>query len=123
MLEEAGLTIRRHDDLFDQRTPDAEWLAHVARRGWISVTGDQRIIRQPLARAAIQRLRATVLVLVGNHAPTAELAQNLVNTWPTIERRLAETEPPVCIKVYRPSPKSLVAEGKPGRVQVQRLSD
>ena len=40
-----------------------------------------------------------------------------VNTLPRIERLLATMEPPAIAKVYRPSPKELVFEGKPGSVK------
>lgn len=60
-LEEAGLTGKRHDDVFqDPITPDTAWLQRVASEGWIA-------------------------------------------------------------KVYRPTPRELTFENKPGRVQQVHL--
>ena len=83
----------------------------------MAVTGDQKILRRPLAVAAIRESRATVLVLVGNHAPAPELATNLINTMPEVEKLLAGLMPPAAAKIYRPTPKELVFEGKPGSVK------
>ena len=121
-LEAAGLAIQRHDDHFGPETPDEVWVPQVAAQGWIAITGDQKILRRPLALAAIERTRATLLVVVGNHAPTRELAANFINTLPKIERLLETMEPPAAAKIYRPTPKELVFEGKPGSVKQVALA-
>ena len=117
-LEEAGLTVVRHDDHFrDHATPDTVWLREVAEQGWVGVSGNRDILRQPLEVAAIQRFRARLLVVVGTHVPAHERARNFVNTLPKIERLLATMRPPAIAKIYRPTPKELVFEGKPGSVK------
>ena len=42
-------------------------------------------------------------------------------TLPKIERRVAAMEPPSIAKIYRPSPKELVFEDKPGSVKQVEL--
>ena len=121
-LEAAGLAIQRHHDHFAHDTPDEAWLPQVAAREWIAVTGDQKILRRPLALAVIERSRATLLVVVGNHAPARELAANFINTLPKIERLLETMDPPAAAKIYRPTPKELVFEGKPGSVKEVSLA-
>lgn len=117
-LEEAGLTVIRHDDAFgDPTTPDTEWLRRVASEGWIAITGNQDILRQPLEVAALRESGAVMLVVVGTHVPARERARNFINTLPKIERLLETMEPPAIAKVYRPTPKELVFEGKPGSVK------
>ena len=121
-LEAAGLTVERHDDHFPQDTPDTVWLRQVAEKGWVVVSGDQRILYRPLEIAAILESRALVLVLVRKRAPVLELAANFINTIPKIEKLLTDLEPPAIVKVYRPSPRELVFEGKPGRLE-QKVPD
>lgn len=117
-LEEAGLTVIRHDDAFgDPTTPDTEWLRRVASEGWIAITGNQDILRQPLEVAALRESGAVMLVVVGTHVPARERARNFINTLPKIERLLETMEPPAIAKVYRPTPKELVFKGKPGSVK------
>lgn len=116
-LENAGLQVVRHDDRFsDPTTPDTVWLREVAEQGWVGVSGNQDILRQPLEVAAIRRFRARLLIVIGTHVPARERAQNFVNTLPKIERLLATMEPPAIAKIYRPTPKELVFKGKPGSV-------
>ncbi len=117
-LEEAGLTVIRHDDVFrDPTTPDTEWLRRVANEGWIAVSGNQDILRQPLEVAALRESGAVMLVVVGTHVPAHERARNFINTLPKIDRLLEIMEPPAVAKIYRPTPKELVFKGKPGSVK------
>lgn len=41
----AGLVLRRHRDHFDPGTPDEDWIPWVARKGWLALTPDKRILR------------------------------------------------------------------------------
>jgi len=38
ILRDAGLTVEKHDDRFDQNTPDEVWLSEVDRRGWVAIS-------------------------------------------------------------------------------------
>ena len=117
-LEGAGLTVIRHDDVFDDpTTPDTEWLRRVAREGWIAVSGNKDILRQPLEIAALRESGAIMLVIVGTHVPANQRARNFINTLPKIERLLEVMQPPAIAKIYRPTPKEMVFEGKPGTVK------
>ena len=113
-LEEAGLRVARHDDHFpDHATPDTVWLREIAERGWVAVSGNQDILRQPLEIAALRRFRARLLIVVGTHVPALERARNFVNTLPKIERLLATMEPPAIAKVYR---------ARAGEIAVERFA-
>ena len=52
-LRARGWAVERHDDHFDQDTPDQVLLVQVAERGWAFVTQDKRIRRRPLERQAL----------------------------------------------------------------------
>ena len=122
-LERAGLVVERHDLHFEPNTPDEVWIPHVAQQGWVIVSGDKRILRRPREVRALVESQARMLILVGNHAPAGELAANLINTMPKIEKLLDELQPPAVVRVYRPTPRELVFEGKPGRVQLKTLGE
>lgn len=90
----------------------------------------RRILPGALERAgfavevrALVESQARMLILVGNHAPAGELAANLINTMPKIEKLLDELQPPAVVRVYRPTPRELVFEGKPGSVQPKALGE
>lgn len=116
-LRAAGIKVHAHNEHFAHDAADADWIPVVAQRGWVILTSDAAIRRNPLERAAVLTSGAAMLVLVGANAKTAELARNFVNTLPKIESFLARESVPLMAKVFRPNPTSEVAEGKPGRIE------
>ena len=100
LLLDAGVRVERHDDHFQPTTPDDEWIAAVARRGWISLTRDTRIRYSPLALSVLKQSKARLFVLVGKLMTTD--AAGMFLKWRTRIERLAETESaPFIAKVRR----------------------
>lgn len=50
-LRSAGYRVERHDDHFDQATPDPFWIRRVAERGWVILTCDRNISRKEPERS------------------------------------------------------------------------
>lgn len=121
ILRDAGLAVERHADHFRDDEPDDVWVPAVAGRGWIILSSDQRMRRVSLERDAIMTSGAAMFMLVGGDAPAAELARNVVNTLPRIERFISRHHPPFIAKIYRPNPRELISQGKPGSIEM-RLS-
>lgn len=103
ILASAGLSVKRHDDLFPPDCPDEQWLAQIGQSGWIAITHNARIRYIPNERDAIIRHRVSLLVVVGK-APLKELAENFVATLPRISEFLGKHKAPLIAKVYRPTP-------------------
>lgn len=122
-LRKAGLTVHAHLDHFKPNADDTEWLPQVAARGWIILSNDQRMRRNPMERDAVMRSGATLIVLIGGDAPAEQLATNFINTLPALERFLAENPPPLIANLYRPNPKELIAQGRSGRVELKLSVD
>ncbi len=118
ILRDAKLTVHAHRDHFPPDAPDTVWLPEVAARGWIILTRDKNIIRTPLERDAVFRSGAAFFALTGGEVPTAELAQNFVNTLAQVERFVARHPRPFIAKVFRPNPATEIARGTPGRVEM-----
>jgi hypothetical protein len=118
LLQLAGIEVVRHADHFDDDTPDEEWIAEVAKRGWIAISHDKRISRRPNERAAVMNAHLALIVVVGG-VPTALLAQNFVSTLPVIERFLGRHDPPFVARLYRPTPTDLKRKRRPvGRIEL-----
>lgn len=100
-LVAANLSVKRHDDHFDpyRIVEDYEWLDLCARRGWIGVTSDRRIRRNPLAQRAIIGGQGRVLVNIGK-ATHAEKGANFVVSLDLIFSFLDSTPGPWIGKVY-----------------------
>jgi hypothetical protein len=112
ILASAGLSVKRHDDLFPPDCPDERWLAHIGAAGWIAITHNARIRYVPNELEAVVRHRVSLLVVVGK-TPLKELAENFVATIPRITQFLARHKPPVVAKVYRPTPAERVRRAHP----------
>ena len=117
ILREAGLVVHAHNEHFAHDAPDTIWIPAVASRGWVILTSDAAIKRNPLEREAVLTSGARLLVLVGANATTADRAHNFVNTLSRIEAFLAQEPPPLMAKIFRPNPATQMAEGKPGRIE------
>jgi len=85
----------------------------------VILTNDQKIMRRVLERNALMSAGAAVFVLVGGDAPALELADNFINTLARVEAVLATEPRPFIAKVYRPTPKSRLAEGRSGSIEVK----
>ena len=47
ILEDAGLQVRKHADLFRHDAADEEWLVEVGNRGWFAISRDRHIRYKP----------------------------------------------------------------------------
>lgn len=118
VLRDAGLNVERHGDHFAHDTPDEQWIAEVAKRGWIAISHDKAISRRPNEREAVLDAGLALLIVVGG-APHAELADSFVATLPAIERFLGRRDPPFVARVYRPTPVDLKKKRRPiGRIEL-----
>lgn len=102
ILSAAGLTVRRHQELFPPDCPDEVWLEAVGRKEWIAVSHDARIRYKPNELAAVVRHRVRLLVVIGK-APYPELAKHFVATSSRIAEFAAQHAAPWIAKVYRSS--------------------
>jgi hypothetical protein len=73
MLRAAGAKVEVHLDHFPGDMPDVEWIPEVARRGWVLITKDQNIRRNPLEREAYRAAQLRGFVATGRDMNAKEL--------------------------------------------------
>lgn len=112
ILRDAGLDIQRHDDHFDQDTPDEDWLEVCGSQGLYVLTADARIRYNPREIAAVREHAVGMFILMGK-CPHAVLAKNFISLMPRIEMVIGSHFRPFIAKVYMPAPKATR-----GRVEV-----
>lgn len=100
-LREAGARVEVHLDHFQGSTPDTEWLPEVGRRGWILITKDQNIRRNPLERAAYERAGVRGFVVTGKDMGGKELGDLLVRCLSGMLRRTAGRSGPLLFTISR----------------------
>lgn len=117
ILAAAGIAVQRHRAHFADNTPDEEWIAEVAARGWVAVSHDKAISRRPNERQAVMDAGLALLIVVGA-VPYAQLADNFVATRARIANFVRRHTPPYVARIYRPTPSDLARKRNPvGRVE------
>lgn len=102
-LRAAGIAIRTYADLYptDDDVADAEWIPEVTARGWIILTKDEAISRNPTEVSALRRAKALYVCLAAKGMTAAAQVECLLQQWRTIEGVVATRKPPVIVKVTR----------------------
>lgn len=100
-LRAAGAEMIAHDDVFDQATPDEDWLAEAGRRNWTVLTKDSRIRRNPLERAAYRDAGVRVFALTRKDLSGSEMADIFINALPGMLRRAGVVPPPFVFSISR----------------------
>ena len=100
-LREAGAVVEMHRDHFAPETPDTEWLPEVSARGWVVLTKDKAIGKNPLEVQAIARSNARVFTLVSGNLNTSNMVALFVAVLPKLEKMVIGNQAPFIAKVYR----------------------
>ena len=100
-LRAAGARVEVHDDYFAQATPDSDWIPEVGRRGWVLITKDQNIRRNPLELAAYHAAKLRGFVVTGKDMGAKDLADLLVLRLPGMARRVANRAGPLLFAISR----------------------
>lgn len=102
-LSAAGVAIRTYADLYpdDDEVPDAKWIPEVTGRGWIILTKDENISRNPAEVSVLRRARAIYVCLAAKGMTGAAQAECLLKHWRTIEGIVTSRKPPVIVKITR----------------------
>lgn len=98
-LRAAGAKVIAHDEVFVQNTPDVDWLAEAGRQGWIVLTKDSAIRRNPHERDMFRQARARVFALTRKDLSGQQMADIFVAALPGMEKRAANIEPPFLFTV------------------------
>ncbi len=100
-LRAAGATVIAHDDVLPQDTTDVAWLAEAGRRGWIVLTKDGAIRRNPHERAMFQQARVRVFALARRDLSGSDMADLFVFALPGMRRRAGAIRPPFVFSISR----------------------
>lgn len=92
VLEHGTNEVRHHDDdaRFKEDTPDTEWVAKLGddNRGWIVISGDTKILRNPLERNALAAANLTFFVMGGKSWLNTKLPDyvwKFFKVWPDVK--------------------------------------
>lgn len=100
-LRAIGARVRIHDDLFDEATPDVDWLAEVGRRRWVVLTYDEHILTRPAEAIALVRANVHAFILRGKNMNGRQMGDAFVVAYDDMCRLVASHQPPLLARVSR----------------------
>ena len=101
ILRENGLLVERYCDHFHEaNVTDAEWLTFAAQRGWISLSHDRNIKRDPVAVRTIME-RSGRLFIVRGALTAADLAGVVLGALKSIRNIIARQQNEAFIAIVR----------------------
>jgi predicted nuclease of predicted toxin-antitoxin system len=100
MLRNDGESIEIHDDNFKQDALDEDWLPLTAQRGWIVLTKDENIGRNPLEIEAIKASSARVFVLSSKRLNGNQQGAAFKDALPKMKKFIQDNSAPFIAKVY-----------------------
>ncbi len=100
-LREAGIPFVAHRDLFEDDTPDVDWIAEVGNLGLVVLTRDQEIRRRPNELAAVRAARIHLFALTSGNLSAADTATLCVAAWPALRRAVARHPAPAIFSITR----------------------
>jgi hypothetical protein len=90
-----------HKEVFaDPDTPDHVWVPHVARQGWIVITKDAALLRNPKQLMAWHRSKAKVFVFTGGDASGERMIAAMLIALRRMEKIIVEATPPFMVAVH-----------------------
>lgn len=100
-LRAAGAKVVVHDDVFKQNATDVEWLAEAGQRGWVVLTKDGAIRRNPHEKAMFRDARVRVFALARKNLSGLEMAELFVTALPGMRKRAAMIPAPFVFSISR----------------------
>lgn len=100
-LRKVGAKVMVHDDVFVQNTPDIDWLQRAGREGWIVLTKDSAIRRNPLEREMYRQARVRVFALTRKDLSGPEMADIFVAALAGMRKRVKTEQPPFVFSISR----------------------
>ena len=94
-LRSLGAVVKLHDEFFDAKTKDIEWLPQVGAKKWVVLTRDKHILTRPLEVVALVRANTYVFILKSRQELNGvQMAAALVAAFPHMCKLIASHTPP-----------------------------
>lgn len=101
-LRALGAVVKLHDEFFDAKTKDVDWLPQVGAKKWVVLTRDKHILTRPLEVVALVRANTHVFILKSRQELNgAQMAAALVKAYPHMCRLIEKHTPPFLARVTK----------------------
>lgn len=100
-LRDANARVEVHDDHFAENATDVDWLSGAGQRGWVVLSKDEQIRRNPLERDAIERVRVKAFFLTQQGLSGPEMGEIFAKALSGMVRRATRQSGPFIFTVSR----------------------
>jgi len=80
-------------------TADAIWLQDIGQKGWILITRDQRITKNPAEKMALRQNNVGAFFLAGKNRSHWDLVEQLVRNWRRLKSLSSSTDRPFAFRI------------------------
>lgn len=88
--------------------PDAEWIPKVAERGWIILTADRSILKNPIERTALQNAGARYVGITCASQTTDDTVALLTKHFTVLDALMRVAPVPVLTRLMRSGPQVMI---------------
>lgn len=102
-LRAHGVLVRTYEDLYPDvdDVADVTWIPEVTRRGWVILTKDREIRRNPAELAVLRAAGARYVCLSAKNMRGEQQAECLIEHWRTVEGVVLTKKPPLIVAINR----------------------
>ncbi len=111
LLRDAGVQVKLHKDVALPNAPDEDWIPEAAARGWVILTQDAQMSRNPFEMEVLSEHKARYVSLGSAQLTADEQASILLAHIQRLDSLLAAVIPPVFCRVTK-TQVSLLLHGK-----------
>ena len=86
-------------EIFDEGTPDVDWLKYIGKTGLVLITRDERVRWNPAERKAITRYKVGAFFLGGKNLPRCKIIQQIIRHWRRIKELSDKTPHPFLFRI------------------------
>ncbi|MEO8903099.1 MAG: hypothetical protein ABI488_13570 [Polyangiaceae bacterium] len=98
-LRAQGFRVEAHDDHFDQKTKDVEWLTAIGARRWVILTKDSHIRRNEVEKKALLDAGVAAFMLGNANLSGLVMAGVFAKAMPRMQNVLRRYAPPIIATV------------------------
>lgn len=99
-------------DTFGTGSNDVDWLPPVGTRGWVLITKDKNIRKNPLELRALRQAKVAAFVLTSGNLRGVDQARIILEALPAMLRLLARTPRPFVARITAESSVQLIDSNK-----------
>jgi len=102
-LRAHGINIRTYVEIYpnEPKVRDEVWIPEITERGWVILTKDKEIRREPVEIEALRRVKARYICLSAGKMRGDEQAACLLHHWMTIDSLVINKRAPLLVTVTR----------------------